>query len=164
MGDETWMQSRGGVPRIIPELATKHILGQNVRVKMAGSALSIGTGPRAYDSDRALEQARRVFRDGGFASSSLDEFGAAMAMNRPSLYGAFGDKEALYLRTLERYRDESLDALRATRDPDRPLRRGLPRSTPGRAWRRRSCIPWRFVPARATRARRSRLSRGQAWT
>jgi AcrR family transcriptional regulator len=81
--------------------------------------------PRAYDPDRALEQARRVFWDGGFASSSLDELGSAMAMNRPSLYGAFGDKEALYLRTLERYRDESLAALRAALDPDRPLREGL---------------------------------------
>ena len=52
--------------------------------------------PRTYDRDTALEQARQVFWDAGYASSSLDALGAAMAMSRPSLYGAFGDKEALY--------------------------------------------------------------------
>ena len=81
--------------------------------------------PRAYDPDVALDQARRVFWDAGFASSSLDELGAAMAMSRPSLYGAFGDKEALYLATLRRYRDECLAGLGAALDPGRPLRDGL---------------------------------------
>ena len=81
--------------------------------------------PRAYDPDVALDQARRVFWDAGFASSSLDELGAAMAMSRPSIYGAFGDKEALYLATLRRYRDECLVGLGAALDPGRPLRDGL---------------------------------------
>ncbi len=81
--------------------------------------------PRAYDPDQALERARSVFWDAGYASSSLDELGAAMSMNRPSLYGAFGDKEALYLRTLEGYRQESLALLRTKLDPARPLRECL---------------------------------------
>jgi AcrR family transcriptional regulator len=81
--------------------------------------------PRTYDPDTALEQARDVFWDGGFAGSSLDSLGAAMAMNRPSLYGAFGDKEALYLRALERYREESEAGLRNALDPNLPLCDGL---------------------------------------
>lgn len=81
--------------------------------------------PRAYDRDQALERARLAFWDGGFSSTSLDEITAATSMNRPSLYGAFGDKEALYLKTLERYRDESLEALRDALHPDRQLREGL---------------------------------------
>lgn len=81
--------------------------------------------PRAYDPDAALARARDVFWDGGFTGSSLDALSAATAMNRPSLYGAFGDKEALYLRTLERYRDEGVAAMRQALDPDRPLREGL---------------------------------------
>jgi AcrR family transcriptional regulator len=81
--------------------------------------------PRAYDPDQALDRARSVFWDAGYASSSLDELGAAMSMNRPSLYGAFGDKEALYLRTLEGYRQESLALLRKKLDPTRPLRQCL---------------------------------------
>jgi len=91
---------------------------------MNGTARKRGR-PRAYDPDAALAQARDVFWDGGFAASSLDSLGAAMAMNRPSLYGAFGDKEALYLRTLERYRDESMVLLRRALDPSRPLRECL---------------------------------------
>ena len=81
--------------------------------------------PRAYDPDRALASARDVFWDAGFASSSLDDLSAAMSMTRPSLYGAFGDKEALFLRTLEAYRDGSLVLLRERLDPERPLRECL---------------------------------------
>jgi len=60
----------------------------------------------------------------GHAPSSLDDLGAAMAMNRPSVYGAFGDKQALYLKTLEGYRDDSVAALREVLDRARPLRDG----------------------------------------
>jgi AcrR family transcriptional regulator len=81
--------------------------------------------PRAYDPKKALSRARDVFWDTGFAASSLDDLGSAMSMNRPSLYGAFGDKQALYLRTLELYRDEGLAAMQAALDPVRSLREGL---------------------------------------
>lgn len=81
--------------------------------------------PPAYDPDHALAGARDVFWDAGFASSSLDDLSAAMAMNRPSVYGAFGDKEALYLKTLARYRDESVAAMQEALDPARSLRQGL---------------------------------------
>jgi len=81
--------------------------------------------PPAYDTAAALTGARDVFWDAGYAASSLDDLSAAMAMNRPSVYGAFGDKEALYLKTLERYREDSLVALHEALDPARPLREGL---------------------------------------
>lgn len=81
--------------------------------------------PRAFDPARALHQAREVFWDAGYAASSLDELSAAMAMNRPSIYAAFGDKEALYLKTLEGYRDDGAAAIRAALDPGKPLADGL---------------------------------------
>jgi AcrR family transcriptional regulator len=81
--------------------------------------------PRAFDADAVLDSARRVFWEGGFSGSSLDDLAGAMAMNRPSLYGAFGDKQALYLKTLERYRDESLVLMHEVLDPKRSLREGL---------------------------------------
>ena len=99
--------------------------------------------PRAYDPDQALERARNVFWDEGYASSSLDELGAAMSMNRPSLYGAFGDKEALYLRTLEGYRQESLALLRTKLDPARPLR-----ECRGAGYLSRGRCPARLLPDR----------------
>jgi AcrR family transcriptional regulator len=59
--------------------------------------------PREYDPEVALRQATDAFWDGGYAGTSLDELSARTGMNRPSLYAAFGDKEALYLRTLDGY-------------------------------------------------------------
>ena len=63
--------------------------------------------PRQYDPDRALAKAAEVFWKQGYAATSLDDLAAATGMNRPSLYAAFGDKRQLYLKTLERYRDQS---------------------------------------------------------
>jgi len=83
--------------------------------------------PPAYDPDTALASARDVFWSAGYEASSLDDLSAAMAMNRPSVYGAFGDKEALYLKTLARYRDDSVAAMQDALDPARPLPEGLAR-------------------------------------
>jgi AcrR family transcriptional regulator len=83
--------------------------------------------PRAYDPDTALTQAMAVFWEAGYAGTSLDDITAGTGMNRPSLYGAFGDKRALYLHTLERYRIGGRAALREALAGDRPLRVGLRR-------------------------------------
>ena len=83
--------------------------------------------PRAYEPDVALGKALDLFRKGGFAATSLDELSAATGMNRPSLYGAFGDKRELYIKTYQRYRD---DARRATTDifrEEMPIRKRLAR-------------------------------------
>jgi AcrR family transcriptional regulator len=61
--------------------------------------------PRSYDPDVALDSAAQLFWAKGFADTSLDDLSAAMGMGRPSIYNAFGDKDALFLRALERYRD-----------------------------------------------------------
>lgn len=61
--------------------------------------------PRAYDTDAVLDRAAELFWANGFAATSLDDLSAAMGMGRPSIYNAFGDKEALFLRALERFRD-----------------------------------------------------------
>ena len=63
--------------------------------------------PRQYDPDSALAQAAAAFWKNGYAATSLDDLAAATGMNRPSLYAAFGDKRDLYLKTLERYQQQS---------------------------------------------------------
>ena len=63
--------------------------------------------PRAYEPDVALGKALDLFRKDGFAATSLDDLAAATGMNRPSLYGAFGDKRELYIKTYQRYRDDA---------------------------------------------------------
>lgn len=57
--------------------------------------------PRAYDPEAALKAARDVFWVKGYAATSLDDIVEATGMNRPSLYAAFGDKEAIYLTALK---------------------------------------------------------------
>jgi len=83
--------------------------------------------PRAYDPELALRQALEAFWTHGYSGTSLDDLSAAMGMNRPSLYAAFGDKQALYLKALESYWDEALAAMRALLARDEPLAPALMR-------------------------------------
>src|ERR1700735_3682785 len=63
--------------------------------------------PRAYEPEIALGRALDLFRKDGFAATSLDDLSTATGMNRPSLYGAFGDKREVYIKSYERYRDNA---------------------------------------------------------
>jgi AcrR family transcriptional regulator len=60
--------------------------------------------PRSFDTAVALDRAADLFWTRGFAATSLDELCDAMGIARPSLYAAFGDKEALYLAAADRFR------------------------------------------------------------
>jgi len=81
--------------------------------------------PRAYDPERALASATRSFWRRGFSGTSLDDLSEATGMNRPSLYGAFGDKRELYLAALDRYVAVSRAGMDAALAEDVPLERGL---------------------------------------
>src|SRR3982751_852838 len=59
--------------------------------------------PRSFDADRALDQALKVFWSKGYEGASLPDLTAAMGINRPSLYAAFGNKESLFKKVLARY-------------------------------------------------------------
>ena len=81
--------------------------------------------PRAYDPATALAHATAAFWDAGFAATSLDDLAAATGMNRPSLYGAFGDKHALYRTAFDRYVAAGDAAMADALADTRPLREGL---------------------------------------
>jgi AcrR family transcriptional regulator len=75
--------------------------------------------PRAYDPDTALDRAAELFWTNGFDETTLDDLSEAMGMRRPSIYLAFGDKKALFLRALEHFRDTTAGApVRAFVDAD----------------------------------------------
>src|SRR6202011_2644122 len=61
--------------------------------------------PRSFDVDKALEAATLVFWRKGYEGTSLSDLTKALGANRPSLYAAFGDKEALFRKALDRYLD-----------------------------------------------------------
>lgn len=61
--------------------------------------------PRSFDPDEALDLARDVFWRQGFQGTSLDDITAATGLAKPSLYAAFGDKNALFLKVLDRYHE-----------------------------------------------------------
>lgn len=83
--------------------------------------------PRAYDPERALSRATDAFWRAGYSATSVDDLADATAMNRPSLYGAFGNKHALYLKTLERYIAAGREAMEEALDESLSLREGLMR-------------------------------------
>jgi AcrR family transcriptional regulator len=61
--------------------------------------------PREFDVEKALDRALRVFWRKGYEGASLADLTEAMGINRPSLYAAFGSKEGLFRRALDRYAD-----------------------------------------------------------
>src|SRR5207253_10001104 len=83
--------------------------------------------PRAYDPDQALARAMDVFWQEGFAATSLDQLSAATGMNRPSLYGAFGDKRDIYIKAYQHYRERSRVGMVDLFKQELPLRQLLHR-------------------------------------
>src|SRR3989440_2758152 len=61
--------------------------------------------PRAFDADVALDRAMHVFWEKGYEGAALSDLTQAMRINRPSLYAAFGNKEQLFRKVLDRYMD-----------------------------------------------------------
>jgi AcrR family transcriptional regulator len=83
--------------------------------------------PRAYEPEIALGKALDLFRKDGFAATSLDDLSAATGMNRPSLYGAFGDKRELYIKSYARYRADARAAMLDIFRDEMPIRERLAR-------------------------------------
>lgn len=70
------------------------------------TAIPRGRGrPRAFDREAALAQATRLFWTKGYEATSIADLKAAMGIGSPSLYAAFGSKEALYAEALRHYGD-----------------------------------------------------------
>lgn len=80
--------------------------------------------PRSFDTEATLAQATLAFWQRGYAATSMDDLSAATGLNRPSLYGAFGDKHELYLQALRLYTEQSNAAIAAAFE-GRSLRDGL---------------------------------------
>lgn len=61
--------------------------------------------PREFDVDKALDLALQVFWRKGYEGASMADLTETMGITRPSLYSAFGNKEELFRKALDRYVD-----------------------------------------------------------
>jgi AcrR family transcriptional regulator len=61
--------------------------------------------PREFNTDKALEQALHVFWRQGYEGTSINDLTQAIGITKPSLYAAFGNKEELFRKALDRYID-----------------------------------------------------------
>ena len=59
--------------------------------------------PRNFDRDAALAAATRVFWEKGYRDASMEDLTAATGVNKPSLYAAFGGKEAMFTEAVRHY-------------------------------------------------------------
>ena len=69
--------------------------------------------PREFDEQQALARARDVFWARGYEATSVQDLVDALAVQRGSLYGAFGDKRSLYLKAVSLYARENRAQLEA---------------------------------------------------
>jgi AcrR family transcriptional regulator len=65
--------------------------------------------PRTFCKDEALDIALKVFWEKGYEGASIADLTEAIGINRPSLYCAFGDKEQLFRKALDRYLGEGAE-------------------------------------------------------
>lgn len=79
--------------------------------------------PREFCTGAALAAALRVFWSKGYEGASLADLTEAMGITRPSLYAAFGNKEALFHKALDLYEAEKLEYTRLALE--RPTARGV---------------------------------------
>jgi len=88
------------------------------------NALSACKGrPREFCVDQALASALRVFWSKGYEGASMADLTEAMGITKPSLYAAFGNKEALFNKALDLYEREKLAYM--TSALDAPTARGV---------------------------------------
>ena len=80
--------------------------------------------PRSFDDADVVERAKDVFWQRGYAATSMRDLKEELGVLPGSLYGAFGDKHALFVRALERYVDGSREAVATALTADGPV---LPR-------------------------------------
>lgn len=59
--------------------------------------------PREFDTEKAIARAMRLFWRQGYDGTSLTDLTEELGITRPSLYSAFGSKEALFLKALDLY-------------------------------------------------------------
>lgn len=67
--------------------------------------------PKSFDQEAVLARAMELFRARGFEATSLAELESHLGLGRQSLYNTFGDKQSLFLKALDYYRQTTGEAM-----------------------------------------------------
>lgn len=78
--------------------------------------------PRTFDEAEVVGRAVDLFHRRGYHATSTRDLGEELALNPSSLYRAFGDKHALFLRALDQYQDRAAAKWAVAFDGDGPVR------------------------------------------
>ena len=73
---------------------------------------------KEFDRDEVLHRAMEVFWARGYEGTSIQDLVKHMGINRQSIYDTFGDKHALFLQALDRYRE--IESRKVFEQLDRP--------------------------------------------
>lgn len=77
--------------------------------------------PRSFDLEEAVASAQKLFHARGYDAVGIADITAALGINPPSFYAAFGSKAGLYARVLERYNAGNAVPLATLLRDDRPV-------------------------------------------
>jgi TetR/AcrR family transcriptional repressor of nem operon len=107
--------------------------------------MSQGGRPREFAEEAVLDAAASLFWSQGYEATSMSDIVRATGLGRQSVYNAFGDKRAIFLRALDRYRDRALSAFLVQLEGDdvdlAQVRAALLRLARGQArGERRACL------------------------
>lgn len=67
--------------------------------------------PREFDPEDALDRVQRAFWQHGFHGTSMQDLETATGLKKQSLYREFGNKDAMYVRSLALYQDRDIASL-----------------------------------------------------
>lgn len=77
--------------------------------------------PRRFDPEQGVAVAQALFHARGYDALGVADITAALGINPPSFYAAFGSKVGLYNRVLKRYAENGAIPLADLLRPDRPV-------------------------------------------
>lgn len=83
--------------------------------------------PLSFDPNLALDEMMKVFWRQGYQATSVDDLARCIGVTKPSIYGSFGDKQQIFLKSLRHYLDKAPLGEARFQDDCGPLKENLQR-------------------------------------